>query len=88
VSKARNAIYTHGVPIKGVSVESLLKEFSLVPTIVNHLSPLGLDFFPILIVDLLHEFELGVLKVVMMHLMQLLYAIDPQKIDIINERYQ
>ncbi|KAG2051821.1 hypothetical protein BDR06DRAFT_983417 [Suillus hirtellus] len=85
-SKACNAIYTHGVLIKGTLVESLLKEFSL-NSFIDHLSPLGLDFFPIIIVNLLHKFELGVLKGVMMHLMQLLYAIDPWKIDIINERF-
>lgn len=31
---ARNSIYKHGVSIKGVAVEALLKEFSLVPTVV------------------------------------------------------
>lgn len=35
VSQARNAIYTRGAPIKGGLVESLLKPFSLVPTIVS-----------------------------------------------------
>jgi hypothetical protein len=54
---------------------------------VDRLSPLGFDFFPILVVDLLHEFELGILKAVMMHLMRLLYAVDPRKLATINERY-
>jgi hypothetical protein len=35
VVAARNAIYKLGTPIKGVAVEHLLKEFSLVPTIVS-----------------------------------------------------
>ncbi|KIK35833.1 hypothetical protein CY34DRAFT_35436, partial [Suillus luteus UH-Slu-Lm8-n1] len=90
VSQARNAIYTRGAPIKGGLVESLLKPFSLVPTInsfVDRLSPFGFDLFPVLVVDLLHEFELGILKAVMTHLMRLLYAVDPRKITTINERY-
>ncbi|KAG2037991.1 hypothetical protein BDR03DRAFT_933797 [Suillus americanus] len=80
VSKARNAIYMRGAPIKGALVESLLKDVSLVPTVnsfVDHLSPLGFNLFPAIVVDLLHEFELGILKAVMMHLMRLLYAVDP-----------
>jgi hypothetical protein len=48
---------------------------------------LGFDFFPILVVDLLHEFELGIIKAVMTHLMQLLYAIDPRKVIVVDERY-
>lgn len=35
VTQARNAIYTCGAPIKGDLVESILKPFSLVPTIVS-----------------------------------------------------
>jgi hypothetical protein len=34
---ARNAIYKAGAPIKGATVERLLKEFSLVPTLVSYL---------------------------------------------------
>ena len=32
------------------------------------LSPLGFDLFSIFVVDLMHEFELGVLKSVLTHL--------------------
>jgi hypothetical protein len=35
VTQARNAIYTCGAPIKGDLVESILKPFSLVPTVVS-----------------------------------------------------
>ncbi|KAG2754543.1 hypothetical protein P692DRAFT_201703806 [Suillus brevipes Sb2] len=91
VTQARNAIYTCGAPIKGDLVESILKPFSLVPTVnsfVDRLSPLGFDFFPILVVDLLHEFELGIAKAVMTHLMRLLYAIDPRKLVVVDERFR
>jgi hypothetical protein len=35
VAKARNAIYMRGAPIKGALVESILKDLSLVPTVVS-----------------------------------------------------
>ncbi|KAG1832626.1 hypothetical protein DFJ58DRAFT_671044 [Suillus subalutaceus] len=81
-------MYMRGAPIKGALVESLLKDVSLVPTVnsfVDRLSLLDFNLFPAIVVDLLHEFELGTLKAVMIHLMWLLFAVDPQKIDIINE---
>lgn len=49
------------------------------------LSPLGFELFPILVVDLLHEFELGVLKFILKYLLQIIYGIDPCRIDILNE---
>jgi hypothetical protein len=38
-----------------------------------------------LVVDLLHEFELGVFKSVFKHLIRLLYAINPELITVLNE---
>jgi hypothetical protein len=35
VTQARNAMFTCGAPIKGDLVESILKPFSLVPTVVS-----------------------------------------------------
>lgn len=35
VAKARDAIYMRGAPIKGALVESILKDLSLVPTVVS-----------------------------------------------------
>ena len=39
---------------------------------LNKLAPLGFSLFPILVVDLLHEFELGVWKSVFIHLLCIL----------------
>ena len=36
IISARDAIYQHGAPIKGAVVEHLLKDSSLVPTLVSH----------------------------------------------------
>jgi hypothetical protein len=49
---------------------------------VSTLSQLGLDFFPLFVVDLMHEFELGVWKAVLIHLVRILYT---QGADIIAE---
>ena len=35
ITMAHNSIYRHGVPIKGAAIEALLKELSLVPTVVG-----------------------------------------------------
>ncbi|KAG2055844.1 hypothetical protein BDR06DRAFT_1044714 [Suillus hirtellus] len=51
----------------------------------NHRRPLGFNFFPMLVVDLLHEFELGVFKAVFKHLIRLLHAINLEKITVLNE---
>lgn len=52
---------------------------------------LGLDFDPskMLVVDLMHEFELGVWKMLFTHLIRLLYA-SPDgaaRVELLNERY-
>ena len=46
------------------------------------LSHAGFDFFLMLVVDLLHEFELGVWKTVFIHLLGLL---DSLKVDALSE---
>ncbi|KAF9038247.1 hypothetical protein BJ165DRAFT_1532122 [Panaeolus papilionaceus] len=76
VEKARVFIYKKAKPINGVDVEALLKKFSGVPTTNAFVNCLGPDFDPskMLVVDLLHEFELGVWKTVFSHLIRLLYA--------------
>ena len=76
---ARDSIYCFGHPIKVSAVETLLKEYSLVPTLVSttdlmllvlatdvlcsknafieRLAPLGLDLFPIIVVDFMHGID-------------------------------
>ena len=41
------------------------------------LGPFGLDHYVMLVVDLMHEFELGVWKAIFTHLIRLLYAAGP-----------
>ncbi|KAF5374151.1 hypothetical protein D9615_008829 [Tricholomella constricta] len=80
---ARHLIYELGHSITGIRVEELLKELSAVPTINAFASKLSTDEAPfnpskMLVVDLLHEFELGVWKTLFKHLIRLLYAASPQ----------
>ncbi|KAF9056169.1 hypothetical protein BJ165DRAFT_1522113 [Panaeolus papilionaceus] len=76
VKKARVFIYKKAKPINGVDMEALLKKFSGVPTTNAFVDRLGPDFDPskMLVVDMLHEFELGVWRTVFSHLIRLLYA--------------
>ncbi|KAL0563515.1 hypothetical protein V5O48_018549 [Marasmius crinis-equi] len=91
VLKARNLIYRLGKPIGGTAVNSLLKWFSGVPTVNAFVDRLGIDFDPcrMLVVDLMHEFELGVWKALFTHLIRILYA-SPESVVLVerlNKRY-
>jgi hypothetical protein len=46
----------------------------------TRLAGLGFDVFDTLVVDLMHEFELGVWKTLFIHLVRLLHAIDRSKV--------
>jgi hypothetical protein len=49
-------------------------------------SKFGFNFYSMFVVDLLHEFELGVWKAVFTHLMRILYAAGNNCIQKLNER--
>ncbi|KJA13981.1 hypothetical protein HYPSUDRAFT_150924 [Hypholoma sublateritium FD-334 SS-4] len=77
VVKARKLIYEKANSAAGSGVDRWLKEFSGVPTMNAFVERLGKDKFNpsnMLVVDLLHEFELGVWKMLFTHLIRLLYA--------------
>ncbi|KAL1711752.1 hypothetical protein EV715DRAFT_268357 [Schizophyllum commune] len=92
VAWARRAIYDLARPIAGKAVEAILKPFSAVPTKNAFADRLGSDFNPsdMLVVDLLHEFELGVWKAIFTHLIRILYAADPKGslVTELNKRYR
>ncbi|KAJ7794007.1 hypothetical protein B0H14DRAFT_2924590, partial [Mycena olivaceomarginata] len=64
ISRARNFIYTSAFAIGSEKVNGLLKETSSVPTFNAFIERLGDDFnlHQMLVVDFMHEFELGVWK--------------------------
>lgn len=47
----------------------------------------GFNFFKILTVDLLHEFELGLWKDFSAHIVRILEFLGPDKVQTFNERY-
>jgi len=50
------------------------------------LSNHGFNFYPMLVVDLLHEFELGVWKACFTHLLWILYVQGNDAIQTLNQR--
>ncbi|KAG2750201.1 hypothetical protein P692DRAFT_201711702 [Suillus brevipes Sb2] len=78
VTKARDFIYSKGNTVNGSKVQATLGEGSWVPTVnafVEKLGPLGFDAFRMLVVDFMHECELGTWKALFIHLIRLLYAL-------------
>ncbi|KAG6916135.1 hypothetical protein DXG01_008326 [Tephrocybe rancida] len=91
VAEARAHVYGHNYAVKSDKVELLLKPTSLLPSknaFSDRLSALGFNFYQMLVVDLLHEFELGVWRALLIHLIRLLYAIDSSKVDELDRRYR
>ncbi|KAF8147208.1 hypothetical protein K438DRAFT_1989788 [Mycena galopus ATCC 62051] len=76
ISRAREFIYKSGNGIGSANVNGLLKETSSVPTFNAFIERLGDDFnlHQMLVVDFMHEFELGVWKNLFTHLIRLLHA--------------
>ncbi|KAF9230896.1 hypothetical protein BU15DRAFT_68802 [Melanogaster broomeanus] len=80
IINARRLIYDKNYAVDTAQVEALLKPESLVPVLAsfsyisafsNCLHHMGFDHFVMLVVDLLHEFELGVWKAVLIHLLRI-----------------
>ncbi|KAG2051670.1 hypothetical protein BDR06DRAFT_983445 [Suillus hirtellus] len=75
---AREYIYKWGNTVDGMKVEEALGEGSWVPVMnkfVEKLGALHLDPFRMLVVDLMHECELGTWKALFTHLVRILYAL-------------
>jgi hypothetical protein len=53
----------------------------------ERLGPHGVDYHALFVVDLLHEFELGVWKATFTHLIRILYAYGGDTVTLLNERY-
>lgn len=49
--------------------------------------PFGFNIFPMFVVDMLHEFELGVWKAIFIHLIRMLVTIPGNVIQEFNHRY-
>ncbi|KAG6807184.1 hypothetical protein H0H92_008486, partial [Tricholoma furcatifolium] len=86
VIRARDYIYKSAFSIGSTAVEDILKPTSSVPTVNAFIDRLGSDFplSEMLVVDFLHEIELGVWKLLFVHLIRVLYAAAPNGI-LVNE---
>ncbi|PBK93718.1 hypothetical protein ARMGADRAFT_1046004 [Armillaria gallica] len=90
VAEARKLIYEQGYAINSEKVENLLKATSLVPTenaFSKRLSQFLFQVFEILVVDQMHEFELGVWKALIIHLVHILNALGQSQVQESNSRH-
>ncbi|KAI0054211.1 hypothetical protein BV25DRAFT_1817308 [Artomyces pyxidatus] len=91
ISSARKLIYQDEYAVNSEAVEKILKAESLVPTdnaFSKKLSPFGFNVFDMLLVDLMHEIELGVWKDLFIHLIRLLDAVDKTLKFELDRRYR
>ncbi|KAG1842190.1 hypothetical protein DFJ58DRAFT_732177 [Suillus subalutaceus] len=91
VATARGFIYEKNYGIDSVAVESLLKPDLWVPnlnSLSDSLSAFGFNVFAALVVDLLHEFELGVWRMLLVHLLRILFALNKDLVHELDKRYR
>ncbi|OJA15139.1 hypothetical protein AZE42_07563 [Rhizopogon vesiculosus] len=91
VEQARRLIFKEGAGINSEYVKRILNEESLVPTrnaFSDRLAEFLFNFFLLFVVDLLHEFELGVWKAIFTHLMRILVAAGGIAVQELNWRYR
>ncbi|CAE6469068.1 unnamed protein product, partial [Rhizoctonia solani] len=91
IPSARYLIYNEGQSVQSKAVEELLKDNSYVP-VMNafsfKLGDLGFNIFGSLVVDQLHEVELGVWKAVFKHLIRLLHLSGNSAVVEFNKRFR
>ncbi|KIJ57944.1 hypothetical protein HYDPIDRAFT_34653 [Hydnomerulius pinastri MD-312] len=91
VTAARRLIYEQQYVVDTPQVEALLKDESLVPTVnafSDRLGHLSFNLYLMLVVDLLHEFELGVWKAVFIHLLRMLDSMKGNMLSHLDHRYR
>ncbi|KAG9097673.1 hypothetical protein FRC06_007313 [Ceratobasidium sp. 370] len=91
VKQARRLIYDQGKALTNNAVEGLLKDQSYTPTMnafSARLHDFKFNFFATLVVDQLHEVELGVWKSLFQHLIRLLHLSGPAAIAEFNRRFR
>ncbi|KAI6112660.1 hypothetical protein F5141DRAFT_1003094, partial [Pisolithus sp. B1] len=91
VEAARRHLFQHGAGLNGQRIKDLLYDESLVPTrnaFSTRLAEFLINFFLLFLVDLLHEFELGVWKAIFTHLLRILIAIGGMAVAEVNWRYR
>ncbi|KAF8057993.1 hypothetical protein FPV67DRAFT_1429294 [Lyophyllum atratum] len=88
---ARSHIYDKKYAVNSQVVENLLKPASLLPSanaFSKRLSDLDFNLYSMLVVDLLHEFELGVWRALFIQLVRILHAINSLLVNEMDRRYR
>ncbi|KAG9085486.1 hypothetical protein FS749_004383 [Ceratobasidium sp. UAMH 11750] len=91
IEQARCLIYDQGKALASDAVEALLKDHSYTPTMNAFSASLRnfkFNYFATLVVDQLHEVELGVWKSVFQHLIRLLHLRGPAAVAEFNQQFQ
>ena len=89
VDIAREIVYKKNYAVDSDAVENIMKEESLVPTrnaFSQKLAKFGFNFFLMFVVDLMHEFELGVWKALFIHLLRILDATNKALVNELDRR--
>ncbi|KAG2055702.1 hypothetical protein BDR06DRAFT_981715 [Suillus hirtellus] len=82
-------IFELGASVDGVCVKAILSDKSYIPiqnAFSDRLRKFGFNMFILFIVDLLHEFKLGMWKAIFIHLLCILYAQGGNVIQKLNKR--
>ncbi|KIM63149.1 hypothetical protein SCLCIDRAFT_24518 [Scleroderma citrinum Foug A] len=85
IENVHRAIFEFGQSITSRAIKRILGPASLVPT---RLSALGFNFYSMLVPDFMHEFELGIWKATLMHLIRLLYEVGNDAVQEFNTRFR
>ncbi|TRM61255.1 hypothetical protein BD626DRAFT_558654 [Schizophyllum amplum] len=91
IEMVRGGIFENGVGVNSKAVEDVLGATSETPVrnaFSWRLRDLGLNFYQLFVVDLLHEFELGVWKAIFIHLLRILQARGQAVVHELNRRYR
>ncbi|EEB97945.1 hypothetical protein MPER_02637, partial [Moniliophthora perniciosa FA553] len=91
VNEAQKYMYEYGLGPESARVKSLLDADSLTPTrnaFSERLLPLGFNVYHLLVNDVLHEIELGVLKAFMIHCIRELYSQNDNSVAELDDRFR
>ncbi|KAI5980895.1 hypothetical protein EDD15DRAFT_2380722 [Pisolithus albus] len=85
------AIFKFGRSVLSTAVENILGMLSATPTrnaFSEKLSKFGLNFFRLFVPDFMHEFELGVWKAILTHLIRIIYEVGDNCIQEFKRRFR
>ncbi|KAE9389208.1 hypothetical protein BT96DRAFT_1025149 [Gymnopus androsaceus JB14] len=91
IDRARKLIFEKGTGVESTAVNALLDSESLTAaknSFAKRLLEYGFDIFKLLPPDILHEFELGKFKDVLIHILRILHALKDDSVSVLDQRYR